>query len=48
MQMVMMVFRTSLGHDILPLVEDEQLPFTRLDGLQGKGIKVLRAVFLGR
>jgi hypothetical protein len=38
MQMVMMVFRTSLEHDMLPLVEDEQLPFTRLDGLQGKGV----------
>lgn len=37
MQMVMMVFRTSLEHDVLPLVEEEQLPFTRLDGLQGKG-----------
>jgi hypothetical protein len=37
MQMVMMVFRTSLEHDVLPLVEEEQLPYTRLDGLQGKG-----------
>jgi hypothetical protein len=37
MQMVMMVFRTSLEQEVLPLVEDEQLPFTRLDGLQGKG-----------
>ena len=38
MQMVMMVFRTSLEQEVLPLVEDEQLPFTRLDGLQGKGV----------
>jgi hypothetical protein len=38
MQMVMMVFRTSLETDVLPLVEQEELPFTRLDGLQGKGV----------
>jgi hypothetical protein len=37
MQMVMMVFRTSLEHDVLPLVEEEQLPFTRLDSVHGKG-----------
>ena len=37
MQMVMMVFRTSLQSEVLPLVEQEQLPFTRLDGVQGKG-----------
>lgn len=37
MQMVMMVFRTSVETEVLPLVEQEQLPFTRLDGLQGKG-----------
>ena len=37
MQMVMMVFRTSLESDVLSLVEEEQLPFTRLDGVQGKG-----------
>ena len=37
MQMVMMVFRTSLETEVLPLVEEEALPFTRLDGLQGKG-----------
>jgi hypothetical protein len=38
MQMVMMVFRTSLEHDVLPLIEEEQLPFTRLDSVQGKGL----------
>jgi len=37
MQMVMMVFRTSLEQEVLPLVEEEALPFTRPDGLQGKG-----------
>ena len=38
MQMVMMVFRTSLEEEIVPWVEEEQLPYTRLDGLQGKGV----------
>jgi hypothetical protein len=38
MQMVMMVFRTTLESEVLPLVEKEQLPFTRLDGVQGKGV----------
>lgn len=38
MQMIMMVFRTSLESDVLPLVEEEALPFTRLDGVQGKGM----------
>jgi hypothetical protein len=38
MQMVMMVFRTSLEHSVLPLVEQEGLPYTRLDTLQGKGV----------
>ncbi len=37
MQMVMMVFRTSLEEEILPWVEHEQLPYTRLDVAQGKG-----------
>ncbi|HLZ33405.1 MAG TPA: hypothetical protein VKP13_05265 [Nitrospira sp.] len=37
MQMVMMVFRTSLEHEVLPLIEQEQLPFTRLDSVLGKG-----------
>jgi hypothetical protein len=37
MQMVMMVFRTSLESEVLPLVEQEQLPFTRLDSAKGKG-----------
>jgi hypothetical protein len=37
MQMLMMVFRTSLQSEVLPLVEQEKLPFTRLDGVQGKG-----------
>jgi hypothetical protein len=37
MQMVMMVFRTSLEHEVLPWVDQEQLPYTRLDGAQGKG-----------
>jgi hypothetical protein len=37
MQMVMMIFRTSLEHDIIPWVEEKQLPYTRLDGAQGKG-----------
>jgi hypothetical protein len=37
MQMVMMVFRTSLEHDVLPIIEEEQLRFTRLDSVQGKG-----------
>jgi hypothetical protein len=37
MQMVMMVFRTSLEHEVLPWIEQEQLPYTRLDGAQGKG-----------
>jgi hypothetical protein len=35
--MVMMVFRTSLEHEVLPWVDQEQLPYTRLDGAQGKG-----------
>ena len=37
MQMVMMVFRTSMEGEILPWIEQEQLPDTRLDGAQGKG-----------
>jgi hypothetical protein len=37
MQMVMMVFRTSMEREVLPWVEHEQLPYTRLDGAQGKG-----------
>jgi hypothetical protein len=37
MQMVMMVFRTSMEGEVLPWVEHEQLPYTRLDGAQGKG-----------
>jgi hypothetical protein len=37
MQMVMMVFRSSLESEVLPLVEQEQLPFTRLDSAHGKG-----------
>lgn len=38
MQMVMMVFRTSLESQVLPLVEQEQMPFTRLESTQGKGV----------
>ena len=38
MQMVVMVFRTSLEHSVLPLVEQEGLPYTRLDTLQGRGV----------
>ena len=37
MQMVIMVFRTSMEGDVLPWIEHEQLPYTRLDGAQGKG-----------
>src|SRR6478672_6719265 len=37
MQMVMMVFRTSMEGEVLPRVEHEQLPYTRLDGAQGQG-----------
>lgn len=37
MQMVMMVFRTSMEGNVLPWIEHEQLPYTRLDGAQGKG-----------
>lgn len=37
MQMVMMVFRTSLEHEVHPWVEREELAYTRLDGAQGKG-----------
>lgn len=37
MQMVMMVFRTSTEAEVLSLVEQEQLPFTRLNGAEGKG-----------
>ncbi|MEP7152702.1 MAG: hypothetical protein ABI856_13420 [Nitrospira sp.] len=37
MQMVMMIFRTSLQSEVLPLVEQEELPFTRFDGVQGQG-----------
>ncbi len=37
MQMVVMVFRTSLESEVLPLVDEEQLPFTRLGSAQGKG-----------
>ena len=37
MHMVMMVFSTSMEGEILPWVEHEQLPYTRLDGAQGKG-----------
>ena len=32
MQMVMMVFRTSLENEVLPWIEQEQLPYTRMDG----------------
>lgn len=37
MHMVMMVFRTSLEDEVLHLIDQEELPFTRLDDLQGKG-----------
>jgi hypothetical protein len=37
MQMVMMVFRRSLEHEVLPIIEQEHLPFTRLDSVRGKG-----------
>lgn len=37
MQMIMMVFRSSLEGEVLHLVEQEQMPFTRLDSTQGKG-----------
>lgn len=37
MQIVMMVFRTSMESEVLPWVEHEQLPYRRLDGAQGKG-----------
>lgn len=37
MQMMLMVFRTSMEGEVLPWVEQEQLPYTRLDGAQGKG-----------
>lgn len=37
MHMVMMVFRTSMEGEILPWVEQEHLPYTRLDGAQGTG-----------
>ena len=37
MQMVMMVFRTSMEGEIVPWVEHERLPYTRLNGAQGKG-----------
>ena len=33
----MMVFRTSMEGEVLPWVDQEQLPYTRLDGAQGKG-----------
>ena len=32
-----MVFRSSLESEVLPLIEQEQLPFTRLDGVPGRG-----------
>lgn len=35
--MVVMVFRTSLENEILPWIEQEQLSYTRLDSVQGKG-----------
>ena len=37
MQMMLMVFRTSMAGEALPWVEQEQLPYTRLDGAQGAG-----------
>ena len=37
MQMVMMVFRTSLESEVLPWVEEEGLTYTRIDGVQGTG-----------
>ncbi|SRR6187551_763270 len=37
MQMMLMVFRTSMEAEVLPWVDEEQLPYTRLDGAQGKG-----------
>jgi hypothetical protein len=37
MQMIMMVFRSSLENEVLPWVEQEDLPYTRIDGVQGKG-----------
>lgn len=38
MQMVKMVFRTSLENEVLAWVEEEHLPYTRFDGVQGKGL----------
>lgn len=37
MQMVMMIFRTSLEDEVFPWLEQEELPYTRLDGVLGKG-----------
>jgi hypothetical protein len=37
MQMMIMVFRTSMEGEVLPWVKQEQLPYTRLDGAQGTG-----------
>jgi hypothetical protein len=32
-----MVFRSSLESEVLPLVEQQRMPFTRLDSTQGRG-----------
>jgi hypothetical protein len=37
MQMVMMVFRTTLEDQVLPWLEHEQQAYTRLDSVGGKG-----------
>ena len=37
MQMVMMVFRTSLEDEVLSWLEQDRLSYTRIDGVQGKG-----------
>jgi hypothetical protein len=39
MQMVMMVFRTSMEGDIVPWIEHEQLPYTRLDGHKARELR---------
>ncbi|WP_447977511.1 hypothetical protein [Candidatus Nitrospira bockiana] len=37
MHMVMMVFRTSFEDEVLRLIEEERLAYTRIDNVQGKG-----------
>jgi len=38
MQMVLLVFRTSLEEEVLGWLEQEDVPYTRVDDAKGKGL----------